>query len=129
MSEKKKILIVDDDPSYQHYLKMVLGGSGYKTIAASTTDLGYELFKDERPDVVVASNFMPGTSGTELVEMFRKYESGKAKKKAVMILMSSVPVEEDLWLRAGANDFYDKKMTGSQLIKMIRDPANGEKYV
>jgi CheY-like chemotaxis protein len=60
---KKKILIVDDEPSVVAYLETLLQDNGYGTVSAENGRIASEKVKSEKPDLVCLDITMPEQSG------------------------------------------------------------------
>jgi len=58
MSDKKTILIVDDDIDFQQAMKTLLETRNYNIILASDGDEGYEKAKKEKPDLLLLDVMM-----------------------------------------------------------------------
>jgi DNA-binding response OmpR family regulator len=58
MSDRKKILVVDDDPNICLFCRTVLESGGYQVFSASTAREGLALARSERPDIVVLDVMM-----------------------------------------------------------------------
>jgi CheY-like chemotaxis protein len=58
MSSAGKILVVDDDPDFVEYTRIVLESQGYQVRTASTVDLALSLMREERPDVALLDVMM-----------------------------------------------------------------------
>ena len=63
---RKKILVVDDEPSVVSYLETLLQDNGYDTISASNGREGLEKARSEKPDLVTLDISMPEKSGVRL---------------------------------------------------------------
>jgi len=63
MSEKKKILVIDDEADTVTYLVTLLQDNGYETVSANDGEEGLEKVKTEKPDLVVLDVTMPQKSG------------------------------------------------------------------
>jgi two-component system, response regulator, stage 0 sporulation protein F len=66
-----KILIVDDSPNLDGFLKEVLLRKGYAVHAVSDPANGFLLFKNQKPDLVFAGVRVRGEGGWEFVEKIR----------------------------------------------------------
>ncbi len=62
-SEKKKILIVEDEPGLVTYLETLLEDNGYETTSASDGRSALEKVRAQRPDLITLDISMPETSG------------------------------------------------------------------
>jgi len=65
---RKKVLIVDDNPVMIDIVKMALE-SDYDIVAANDGLEGINLAKSEKPDVIIMDVMMPNVSGIELLRM------------------------------------------------------------
>ena len=58
MSEKKRILVVDDDLDVVEQLEAVLGGAGYEVAAANSRQEAEDLLLTVRPDLAILDLMM-----------------------------------------------------------------------
>jgi CheY-like chemotaxis protein len=84
MPEKKKILIVDDEPDVVTYLETVLGDNGYETVSAVDGKDGMDKVKSEKPDLVTLDISMPEASGARFYKEM-KQDTGLAEIPIVII--------------------------------------------
>lgn len=70
--KKKKILLVDDEPDFQEFLKIRLQQYNYEVVLASSGEEALEKYAKERPSAVLLDIMMPGISGLEVLEKIRK---------------------------------------------------------
>lgn len=67
-----RVLLVDDSADMLSLLGRLLENAGAKVLTASTVSRAYDLFLQERPDVVVTDIEMPGESGIDLIEKIQR---------------------------------------------------------
>jgi CheY-like chemotaxis protein len=65
---RKKVLVVDDNPVMVEIVKMALE-SDYDVVSANDGLEGINLAKTEKPDVIIMDVMMPNVSGIELLRM------------------------------------------------------------
>jgi len=53
-----KILVVDDDPDFVEYTRIVLESRGYEVESAATTELALCLMREDKPDVALLDVMM-----------------------------------------------------------------------
>ncbi len=53
-----KILVVDDDPDFQHITRLTLERAGHQVIVAASGDEGYARAQAERPDLILLDVIM-----------------------------------------------------------------------
>lgn len=66
------ILIVDDEESVLEGLGEFLEDEGYKVYKAQNGNVGLEVFRSVKPELVMTDLRMPGMSGIELISEIRK---------------------------------------------------------
>ena len=69
---KKKILIVDDEPSIQDLLVFNLEKEGYKTITASDGEEGVSLALSQNPDLILLDVMLPKADGLTVCKRVRQ---------------------------------------------------------
>jgi len=89
MAEKKKILIVDDEPDMVVWLETFFEDNGFDTISAYDGFDGFEKAKSELPDLITLDITMDKESG---VKMFRNLqETGETSKIPVIMITGVTP--------------------------------------
>jgi DNA-binding response OmpR family regulator len=71
MSEKKTILIVDDDRELVDGLRVMLERQGYTVIQAHDGHQGKQMIYNQKPDLVILDMMMPRMGGYPVLEHFR----------------------------------------------------------
>ncbi|MBF0205960.1 MAG: response regulator [Oligoflexia bacterium] len=75
MGEKKiRVLLADDEPELRDNIRFCLQESGCEVITAQNGIEGLELFRKERPDVIISDILMPEKNGMEFLEAVAKEE-------------------------------------------------------
>ena len=64
--ERRRILVVDDEPSIRLLTRVNLGASGIDVLEAPDGEAGIEIARRERPDLVLLDVMMPGTDGWDV---------------------------------------------------------------
>lgn len=69
----KKILLVDDEPDFCHFVKANLQGMGnYEVIIAPKGKKGIKQALKNNPDVILLDIMMPGIDGFEVLKRLKK---------------------------------------------------------
>jgi DNA-binding response OmpR family regulator len=84
---KKTILIVEDEPSYQHALVEKLGTEGFNVITTKNGEEGLAMALEKHPDLILLDLQMPKMDGIEMAKNIRADEWGK---KAKVIILTNV---------------------------------------
>ena len=109
MTARKKILVVDDDPTHLVCARDLLEAQGYEVVVHPRPFGATEKVMIETPDLVLMDVNMPGLSGEALVELLRTRE--QTRSTPVLLYSSN---DEDalrrcaLRLGLGANGYVAK---------------------
>lgn len=94
MSDKKTILVVEDEPSYQHTLAEKLGMEGFAILAAKDGEEGLAIALEKHPDLILLDLKMPKMDGIEMARRLRQDEWGK-KAKVIILTNTSDMTKTD----------------------------------
>ena len=116
---KKRILVVDDDPSIRRTLQLALGRAGYHVVEARDGSEAVRLFRDHGADLVILDLFMPDKDGIETIIELRAHSPGVR-----IIAMSSGGKNKQLDILGdakmlGAVLTIEKPFTSSQMIAVV----------
>ena len=117
------ILIVDDEPEITYMFGEYLSEVGYKILTANTASASQDIFKQETIDVVLLDINMPKTSGSKLLEDFKK------QKPEVIIIMISAIQEVNMVVKCmqmGAYDYLVKPIIELNQVKIRIERALAE---
>ena len=119
-----KILVIDDEQSIRELLNTLLHRKGYDVVLAESGKKGLELFRRERPDVMVLDLKMPGMDGLTVLQQVRSLEP----KQPVIILTGAGTAEEEQQVRAlGVTEFVEKgfslHLLGDALKRILHNPV------
>jgi len=116
---RKKILIVDDEPSMVSVLQRHVSNAGYEYEAASNGREALEKIKKELPDLVLLDLMMPGMNGFETCRHIRASE---LTRKIPVLIITALRSESDSDAAAasGANEFIVKPIDGPHLAQRLR---------
>jgi CheY-like chemotaxis protein len=67
-SDKKKVLVIDDESSIVAYLTTVLEDEGYGTFSANDAEQGLAVVRERLPDLITLDIMMPKRSGIALYQ-------------------------------------------------------------
>jgi nitrogen regulation protein NR(I) len=113
---KSRILLVEDDAGIVGGLKKELQVEGYEVAVAARGDTGLAQAKEQRFDVVITDQKMPGLSGLELVEQLHA-----AKPKLPIILMTAFGTTETAIeaTKLGAYEYLLKPFDMAELLDLV----------
>jgi len=73
----KKILFIEDEPTLQKAISRFLEQEGYQVINALDGDLGLEIAKKEKPDLILLDIILPKKDGFEVLKGLKEDETTK----------------------------------------------------
>ena len=127
MSEKVRILIVDDHPVVRAGLSSMLGTHESLEVvgAAWNGQEAFALIEQHRPRVVLLDIRMPGMNGIEILEALRAMADAPRA-----IVLTNFETDEDIYraVRAGAHGYLLKSTTQQQMIDAILAVAAGGRH-
>jgi two-component system alkaline phosphatase synthesis response regulator PhoP len=101
------ILIIEDDASFRRTYQDMFNTAGYTVIIAENGEIGWDLAKSEKPDLIMLDLFLPGLHGFEVL----KYIRGDAETKNIpVVITTSMGADQDIrkGLELGATDYMVK---------------------
>ncbi|AKA68884.1 MULTISPECIES: response regulator [Clostridium] len=117
----KKVLIVDNSSYMRMFVKKIIEKGGFlNTFEASGREEAIEIFKAEKPDIVLLDLNM---SEFRMDGMHVLSDIIKIDPEAVVIIMSAVGHEEvkDECIEAGAKGYIKKPFTTESLLKALEE--------
>lgn len=100
-----KILIIEDEPVHLNVMKAKLEYEGYDVLVAVDGEAGYQMVKEEKPDLVLLDIILPKLDGFGVLEKLKK---DKINIPIIIVSNSGQPVEVDKAMRMGAKDYLVK---------------------
>lgn len=117
MTEKSRILLVDDEPAMQRYIKTLLEVEGHHVETASTGEQALELVqKGLQANLVLLDLLMPGIDGIETLDALRKFQPNI---KVVMLSCVNETKKVVQAMRLGAIDYITKPFQKAELDAVI----------
>ena len=119
MSDRRKILVVDDTPHNVKLLADLLGAKDYAVCTAASGAEALVQVERESPDLVLLDVMMPGMSGYEVCRAIR--EKPETRLLPVVMVTALDPAQERVkGIEAGADDFLSKPINTAELLARVR---------
>jgi len=122
--ERRKILIIDNEPALLDVFADNLAAKGFEVHVADDGDLGLELVERVRPDLVLLDVRMPRLDGFAVLREIREIDPD------VAVLMMSADASEQRARQAldeGATGFITKPVEVDDLVATIEASLSGRK--
>ena len=123
-----KVYLIDDHALVRAGLKMILAGEfGIEVVGEA--DNGEDALPQVRrlkPDVVLCDLHLPGLSGLDITERIAR--SDLATRVIIVSVLEDGPLPKRL-LEAGAAGYVGKGGDARELLRAVRDVAQGKRYL
>ena len=116
MSEKQRILLVDDDPNISHLVRLYLEKEGFDVTEAARGDEALEAFRRETPALVLLDVMLPGMDGLQVLKEIRK----TSKVPVIMLTARDETFDKVLGLELGADDYVTKPFATKELVARVK---------
>ena len=116
MSDKIRILAVDDEPDLRGLLRILLTNRGYEVLEAASGNEAVELLRhDQKIDLVIMDIMMPGLSGTEACREIRSFST------IPLLFLTAKGTMDDkaVGYGSGGDDYLVKPFSQSELLMKV----------
>ena len=111
-----RVLVVDDEPQIQRFLRPALTAAGYDVIEAETGAAAMKAIATAAPDIVILDLGLPDMDGKEIVRQVRSWS-----QLPIIILSARDRESEKIEaLDLGADDYIEKPFGIGELTARIR---------
>ena len=119
-----RIVVIDDDPDFLDYARMVLSAHGYNVLTAPTAADGLELMRQDPPSLVIVDVMMSYALDGWAVSHEMQLDPALSDIPLVMV-SAVVSQQDDELFPAGASDSMDaflcKPVEPSSLLECVRE--------
>ncbi len=120
MSERKRILVVDDSKTAQMMTSLIVSKASFDVVTASDGEEGFQKAQSERPDLILMDVMMPKMDGFEACRKLRSCES----TRDIPVIMVTTRGEADnveVGFDSGCTDYVTKPVNSVELLAKIRN--------
>jgi len=123
-----RVFLLDDHSLVRTGFRMILSYETDMEVVgeAASGEEGLPLIRQLRPDVVVCDLHLPGVSGLEVTERVRRWDQGS--RVIIVSVQDEGPMPRRL-LEVGASGYLGKGGEASELLRAIREVAQGRRYL
>jgi DNA-binding response OmpR family regulator len=122
LSERVKILIVDDEPNILIAIDFLLSRQGFEVIKANDGHEALELLYKIKPQIIILDVMMPEIDGFEVA---RRIRNSDVCNDAHIIFLTAKGAEKDRWegYNSGAEIYLTKPFDNDKLINIVNEMA------
>src|SRR5512138_1498038 len=114
-SNRKRVLVVEDEPDTVALLKHLLRSAGYNVLGATSGQEALKKFSEVKPNLVMLDLMMPGMDGWETYHYLRQMSD-----VPVMILSAIANKDEVVRaLRMGVDDYLTKPFVNAEVVARV----------
>jgi two-component system, OmpR family, alkaline phosphatase synthesis response regulator PhoP len=113
---RRRLLLVEDDPTLRQALSFNLTREGYEVAAAADGEAALEAARSDRLDLILLDVMLPGMSGVEVLRVLRR----EGVTTPVIILSAKGDeIDRVVGLKVGADDYVAKPFSRPELLARI----------
>jgi two-component system, NarL family, invasion response regulator UvrY len=122
-----KILLVDDHAVVRAGVRRLLDSEvDVSILEAESSQEALDIYRRERPDLVVLDLNLTGSSGLELIRRLVQFDKST---KILVLSMHSEPVYAARALQAGARGYVSKSASADEFVDAVRQVGKGGRYI
>lgn len=114
-----KVLVIEDEPIYQLYLKKYLENLGLKVLTSETGFSGIQAARQEKPDFILLDMGLPDMIGTDCLDILKK----DADTSTIPVIAMTADATDEFkaeTLYLGAHVYHRKPITPDQLAFYVQ---------
>ncbi len=112
----KKILVVDDEKKIVDLVKLYLEKGGFRVFTAGDGLVALELFRKEKPSLVILDLNLPSMDGLDVCRALRK----ESEVPIIMLTARDEETDRLIGLELGADDYVAKPFSPRELVARVR---------
>ncbi len=122
----EKILDIDDSPTVQRLIEMILVGQGYQVVLASDGEEGVAKARSERPAVILVDFVMPKMNGFQVCKILK--EDPEFKDTPIILVTSKGDKIGSKFVDVlGITEYFTKPFQPEELLAKIREVIDQKK--
>jgi PAS domain S-box-containing protein len=121
---KIRVLYVEDNPSNLKLVASILSRyENFILLSAGTGELGVDLARAHRPEIILMDIHLPGISGYEALDILRKHEETSAIP-VIALSADAMPHDIKRGLEAGFHRYLTKPLKLNELMEAMDSAVN-----
>jgi DNA-binding response OmpR family regulator len=114
-SNRKRVLVIEDEPDTVLLLKHILRSAGYNVLGAYSGQEALKKFSEVKPNLVLLDLMMPGMDGWETYRFLRQMSD------VPVMVISAVSSKDEVVraLRSGIDDYLTKPFINAEVVARV----------
>jgi two-component system, OmpR family, alkaline phosphatase synthesis response regulator PhoP len=113
---RRRLLLVEDDPTLRQALAFNLTREGYEVAAVADGEAALDAARSDRHDLVLLDVMLPGMSGVEVLRVLRREGIGTP---VIILSAKGDEIDRVVGLKVGADDYVAKPFSRPELLARI----------
>jgi signal transduction histidine kinase/ligand-binding sensor domain-containing protein/DNA-binding response OmpR family regulator len=130
VTDKKTILVIDDDTDLRRYIRSLLVAT-YLVYEAENGQVGLALARDKQPDLIICDLMMPELNGIEVCTAI-KNDAELSYIPMILLTASASPESRIKGLESGADDYiqkpFEKEVLLARIANLLQNRDNLQQY-
>jgi len=123
MADKKKILIIDDEPDMVEGLKTFFEDNDYNTVTAYNGEEGFEKARNDRPDLITLDISMDKQSG---IKCYRNLCDSPETSNIPVLMVTGVAADFKKFIESRKQvpkpaGYFEKPVERQDLLKKVKE--------
>ncbi len=120
MTDKKRIVCIEDEPETTNLVKLILARDGYEVLGANGGEEGLALVREEIPDLILLDLMMPDMDGWQVYQHLKEDET--TREIPVIVVTAKVQsIDKVLGLQvAKVDDYITKPFRPEELSERVK---------
>ena len=119
MTEKKTILIVEDNELNMKLFRDLLQAHGLNTVETRDGTQALDLARQHKPDLILMDIQLPQISGLDVTRMLKKDEELKSIP-VIAVTAFAMKGDEEKIREGGCEDYFSKPITITKLMESVQ---------
>ncbi len=120
-----KVLVIDDEREILLLLEQILKEEGFKVLTARDGKEGFEMFRKERPSLIVTDAMLPKLHGFELSRMIKEESGQKARIMILTAVYKKYKYKAKIQDEYKVDEYLDKPFQIAEFLDAFYRMASG----
>jgi adenylate cyclase len=118
MSDKKTILVVDDEVEFRILLRARLEANGYAVIEAEDGAVGLDKARKMNPDLILLDVMLPKMDGYKVARLL-KFDEKYRNIPIILLTARSQQSDRETGMMVGGDAYLTKPYKAEELLEMV----------